>query len=148
MKIYIQQPLKKVLPLAFLFFYCSTVLAGVEDVWNASPPTNDTVWAQQNARPVKPGWNGSGQGEFLKSDNGYYKDPATGYIHQWGLGRGVVTLPMTCPTKVISVVSTMGESHGDYENIYANVISNSQIGLYHVKKGANGPLQRYTVVCY
>lgn len=82
MKIYIQQSLKKALPSAFLFFYSCAVLAGVEDVWNASPPTNDTVWAQQNARPVKPGWSGGdgsvgdwvshgASGSFTAAQDGY-----------------------------------------------------------------------------
>lgn len=67
---------------AFLFLYSCTVLAGVEDVWNASPPTNDTVWAQQNTRPVEPGWNGGdgsvgdwvghgANGSFTAAKDGY-----------------------------------------------------------------------------
>lgn len=52
--------LKQALPLAVLTFYSCATLAGVEDVWNASPPTNDTVWAQQNAKQVQPGEHGSG----------------------------------------------------------------------------------------
>lgn len=60
MKNDVHQYIKQALPSAVLIFYSCTALAGVEDVWNASPPTNDTVWAQQNARPVEPGWNGSG----------------------------------------------------------------------------------------
>lgn len=52
--------LKQAMPLAVLTFYSFATFAGVEDVWNASPPTNDTVWAQQNTKPVGPGWNGNG----------------------------------------------------------------------------------------
>ncbi|MCF5901240.1 hypothetical protein [Aeromonas veronii] len=133
---------------AALLLCCNgNALAGVDDAWNASPATQDTSWAQVYAAPVNPSNNG-GQGEFLKSDNGYYKDPATGYIQQWGVGHGVITLPTYCPNRIISLVSSWAESHGDYENIYSTVISNSQIGLYHMKWGQNGPRQRYTVVCY
>lgn len=134
---------------AALLLCCNgNALAGVDDAWNASPATQDTSWAQVYAAPVNPSNNG-GQGEFLKADNGYYKDPATGYIHQWGVGKGVVTLPMTCPTRIISLVSSWAESHGDYENVYSTVISSNQIGLYHVKQGvSSAPKQRYTLVCY
>lgn len=53
--------LKQAIPLVMLTLYSCATLAGVEDVWNASPPTNDTVWAQQNFKAVKPG-ESSGDG--------------------------------------------------------------------------------------
>ena len=132
-----------------LLVCCSgAATAGVDEVWNASPATRDTAWAQQYAGAVSPS-NSGASGEFLKADNGYYKDPETGYIHQWGVGKGVVTLPMKCPTRIISLVSSWAERHGDYENVYSTVISSSQIGLYHVKQGvSSAPMQRYTLVCY
>ncbi len=51
---------KQVLILVVLAFNSCAALAGVEDVWNASPPTNDTVWAQQNSKPVYPGESSGG----------------------------------------------------------------------------------------
>ncbi|WP_448051293.1 hypothetical protein [Aeromonas hydrophila] len=34
--------------------FCSFAMAGVDDVWNAAPPTYDTAWAQQYAGNVIP----------------------------------------------------------------------------------------------
>lgn len=34
--------------------FCSFAMAGVDDVWNASPPTYDTAWAKQYAGNVIP----------------------------------------------------------------------------------------------
>lgn len=43
----------------FLFCFSEEVSAGVDDVWAASPSTQDTQWAQANAAPVNPGHSGS-----------------------------------------------------------------------------------------
>lgn len=47
--------------MAALLACCSgAATAGVDDVWNASPATTDTQWAQANAAPVNPVNSGSG----------------------------------------------------------------------------------------
>ena len=46
--------------MAALLLCCSgPVTAGIDDVWAASPATNDSAWAQANAAPVNPGNSGS-----------------------------------------------------------------------------------------
>ena len=37
-----------------------TASAGVDDVWNATPPSYDTAWLQQYAGAVSPGNSGTG----------------------------------------------------------------------------------------
>lgn len=47
--------------MAALLLCCSwPAAAGVDDVWAASPATNDSAWAQANAAPVNPGHSGGG----------------------------------------------------------------------------------------
>ena len=45
--------------MAALLVCCSgAATAGVDDVWNASPATQDTQWAQQHSLPVSPANSG------------------------------------------------------------------------------------------
>lgn len=106
--------------MAALLLCCSgPAAAGVDDVWNASPATQDTQWAQANAAPVNPGHSG-GQNEFLKSENGYYKDLTTGYIQQWGYtsarGNGQrANFNFPFPTRTLFVtVQTVGRTVSGY----------------------------------
>ena len=43
-----------------LLFFCGQIQAGIDDVWAASPATQDTAWAQQYAAPVNPAISGAG----------------------------------------------------------------------------------------
>lgn len=73
--------LAALLPLVFLLSAGTEALAGVEDVWNASPPTHDTVWAQERMAQVKPGETTTGRvgnwrshsprGSFTATKDGY-----------------------------------------------------------------------------
>lgn len=45
---------------ATLFLFCNDSFSGVDEVWNASPATQDTAWAQQYAAPVNPMISGAG----------------------------------------------------------------------------------------
>lgn len=45
---------------AFMLFFCNEAFSGVDEVWNASPATQDTAWAQQYAAPVNPMISGNG----------------------------------------------------------------------------------------
>ena len=43
-------------------------MAGVDDVWAASPPTNDSAWAQAYAAPVNPSHSaGAALGPIVES---------------------------------------------------------------------------------
>ncbi|MEV3801931.1 hypothetical protein RI528_00060 [Aeromonas veronii] len=55
----------KVVLVGILLLTCKSVTAGVDDVWNAAPPTYDTAWAQQWAGSVIPANNG-GEGAKYK----------------------------------------------------------------------------------
>jgi hypothetical protein len=74
--------LAALLPLVFLLSAGTEALAGVEDVWNASPPTNDTVWAQEHMRQVGPGDSTSGRVRNWRSHAPYGSFTATkdGYL--------------------------------------------------------------------
>ncbi len=55
--------------------------AGVDDVWNASPATQDTSWAQAYAAPVNPSNSGSGTvGPWQRLGNSTYTAPADGLV--------------------------------------------------------------------
>ena len=94
---------------------CSVTAQTVDEAWAASPASQDTQWAQAYAAPVNPS-NSGGQSEFLKSDNGYYKDPTTGYIQQWGYtsarGNGQrANFNFPFPTRTLFVtVQTVGRT--------------------------------------
>ncbi|MFQ1831834.1 hypothetical protein ACK362_17805 [Aeromonas veronii] len=52
---------------SFVFLYCCQARASVDDVWNATPPTYDSAWAQQYAGEVGPGNSGSSIRKVLYS---------------------------------------------------------------------------------
>lgn len=72
--------------MAVLLACCSgATTAGVDDVWNAAPATQDTAWAQQYAAPVNPANNGAGLqwgAEEVHNGVNYYVD-----INSGGIGR-------------------------------------------------------------
>jgi hypothetical protein len=46
---------KEVAFIILQFLFGGVALAGIDDVWNSSPPTNDSYWSHHNALPVNPG---------------------------------------------------------------------------------------------
>lgn len=52
-----------VLQCAFIF----PATAGIDDVWNATPSTNDGLWAHQNTPPMQPGRDNGGTRVLLWS---------------------------------------------------------------------------------
>jgi hypothetical protein len=77
--------------MAALLTCCSgAATAGVDDVWNASPATRDTAWAQQYAAPVNPANSGgavlgpiveSGRTNYdYKDNNEYTSHCPDGYV--------------------------------------------------------------------
>ena len=68
----------------FLSFFCGRVQAGIDDVWAASPATQDTAWAQQYAAPVNPAISGGGGVKYqISTYRGDWGNSADFGWHHW-----------------------------------------------------------------
>ena len=67
-----------------MLFICGGASAGVDDVWNASPATQDTQWAQAYAAPVNPSNSGSGGAKYqISTYSGNWGSSADFGWHHW-----------------------------------------------------------------
>lgn len=86
MKLYIDNGLSRYAWLFVIstFFICNGASAGVDDVWAASPATNDSKWAQANAAPVNPSHSGSGGAKYqISTYSGSWGSSADFGWHHW-----------------------------------------------------------------
>lgn len=84
---------------AVMFVFCGNALSGVDDVWNAAPATQDTVWAQARAGSVGPKNNGQSSGGF---DGKWIRGSAKG-SNTYGSGIIVSAVTSTARDQAVSI---------------------------------------------